>query len=53
MSSNENSKNTVQGGVKPSEDDPVPRVKLPDNLQKHIDDEETLLEQIYDGTYVA
>ena len=29
---------------------PVPRGKLPDELQKMVDDEETLLDQIYDGT---
>ena len=27
-----------------------PREKLPDELQKMLDDEETLLDQIYDGT---
>ena len=29
---------------------PIPREKLPDELQKLVDDEETLLDQIYDGT---
>lgn len=29
---------------------PLPRGKLPDELQKMVDDEETLLDQIYDGT---
>ena len=29
---------------------PLPREKLPDELQKMVDDEETLLDQIYDGT---
>ena len=28
----------------------LPREKLPDELQKMVDDEETLLDQIYDGT---
>ena len=30
----------------------VPREKLPDELQKLVDDEDSLLEQIYDGTFV-
>lgn len=30
----------------------VPREKLPDELQKLVDDEDTLLDQIYDGTFV-
>lgn len=29
---------------------PLPREKLPKDLQKIVDDEETLLDQIYDGT---
>ncbi|MCJ1479442.1 hypothetical protein MMC13_008128 [Lambiella insularis] len=34
---------------KPSEDDLIPREKLPVSLQKIVDDEDSLLEQIYDG----
>jgi hypothetical protein len=34
-------------------DDPLPREKLPDELQKIVDDEDTLLESLYDGTYVS
>lgn len=30
----------------------VPREKLPDELQKLVDDEDSLLDQIYDGTFV-
>ena len=53
MSSNKDSTNTtVQRRVKPSENDPLPREKLPDSLQKIIDDEESLMDQLYDGTYV-
>jgi len=29
---------------------PSPREKLPKDLQKIVDDDETLLDQIYDGT---
>jgi len=29
---------------------PLPREKLHEDLQKIVDDEETLLDQIYDGT---
>lgn len=50
MSNNNDSKSTVQRRPKPSEDDPLPRVKLPSDLQKRVDDEERLLDQIYDGT---
>ena len=31
-------------------DTPLPREPLPKALQKLVDDEETLLDQIYDGT---
>lgn len=30
----------------------VPREKLPDELQQLVDDEDSLLDQIYDGTFV-
>lgn len=36
----------------PTADDPLPREKLPNELQKIVDDEDTLLESLYDGTYV-
>ncbi|KAL6717068.1 hypothetical protein ACLMJK_004982 [Lecanora helva] len=44
------SNNIARRKTEPSEKDSLPRVKLPENLQKHVDDEETLLDQIYDGT---
>ena len=51
MSSNKDSNTTVQKRVKHSEDEPLPREKLPESLQKIVDNEESLMEQIYDGTY--
>lgn len=33
-----------------SKSDPLPREKLPDELQKLVDDEDTLIESLYDGT---
>lgn len=30
----------------------IPREKLPDELQKLVDDEDSIIEQIYDGTFV-
>ena len=33
----------------PTENDPLPNEPLPKKLQKMVDDEDTLLEQIYDG----
>ena len=52
MSSNKDSNTTIQRRVNHSEDDPLPREKLPDSLQKIVDNEESLMEQVYDGTYV-
>ena len=52
MSSNKDSDTTVQRRVKPSEHDPLPREKLPESLQKIVDNEESLMDQLYDGTYV-
>lgn len=52
MSSNKDPNNPVQKRVKHSDDDPLPREKLPADLQKIVDNEESLFEQIYDGTYV-
>ncbi|KAL8783163.1 MAG: hypothetical protein Q9195_009476 [Heterodermia aff. obscurata] len=48
MAPEKNSSNVVQR-LQNSEA-PLPREKLPDELQKLVDDEETLLDQIYDGT---
>ena len=54
MSSNKDSNATVQkrATVKPLESDPLSREKLPQSLQKIVDDEESLMDQLYDGTYV-
>ena len=52
MSSDKNSDTLVQRRAKHSDDEPLPREKLPDSLQKIVDNEESLMEQIYDGTYV-
>ena len=52
MSSNKDSNTTVHRRVKHLEDDSLPREKLPESLQKIVDNEESLMEQIYDGTYV-
>lgn len=30
----------------------VPREKLPDELQKLVDDDDSIIDQIYDGTFV-
>ena len=48
MAPEKNSSNVVQR-LQNSET-PLPKEKLPDELQKLVDDEETLLDQIYDGT---
>lgn len=54
MSSNKDSNVTVQkrATVKPLEGDPLPREKLPESLQKIVDNDESLMDQLYDGTYV-
>lgn len=52
MSNNKENNTSVQRRGKHSEDDPLPREKLPESLQKIVDNEESLMEQIYDGTYV-
>ena len=52
MSNDKETSTSVQRRGKPSEDDPLPREKLPESLQKIVDNEESLMEQIYDGTYV-
>lgn len=52
MTSNSSSQGTVQR-KEPSDRDTLPREKLPQSLQDLVDDEETLLERIYDGKYVA
>ena len=53
MSNNKGSNTTVQRPAKPSEADPLPREKLPESLQKIVDNEESLVDQLYDGTYVT
>lgn len=35
------------------QDAPLPRDKLPKDLQTLVDNEESLMDQIYDGTYVC
>ncbi|CAF9931887.1 hypothetical protein IMSHALPRED_008740 [Imshaugia aleurites] len=50
MASDKSSNTAVQRRVEHSEDDPLPREKLPESLQKIVDNEESLMEQIYDGT---
>ena len=52
MSSDKSSDTLVQRRTKHSDDEPLPREKLPESLQKIVDNEESLMEQIYDGTYV-
>lgn len=55
MSSNKDSNATnvqKRATVKPLESDPLPREKLPESLQKIVDNEESLMDQLYDGTYV-
>ena len=49
MSGNKNPNEIVHRGPKPSTSDTLPREKLPDSLQKMVDDEETFFEQMYDG----
>ena len=51
MAKKNDSDQSNRRGAQPSETDPIPRVKLPESLQKQVDDEETLLDQVYDGTY--
>ena len=52
MSRDKDSDTLVQRRTKHSDDEPLPREKLPESLQKIVDNEESLMEQIYDGTYV-
>ena len=42
--------NQRKGSLSSNLDAVVPREKLPARLQKLVDDDETLLDQIYDGT---
>ena len=37
-------------GATPDPNTPISREKLPDELQKLVDNEESLMDQIYDGT---
>ena len=50
--SKENSSNEVvqRRGPPPDPNAPIAREKLPKDLQKLVDNEESLLDQIYDGT---
>ncbi|MCJ1455794.1 hypothetical protein MMC28_006150 [Mycoblastus sanguinarius] len=50
MSNSKGPGDAVQKRTKPSEMDPIPKEKLPENLQKLVDNEESLMDQIYDGT---
>ena len=50
MSKSNDSDSAVQRRPKPSDNDPLPREKLPESLQKIVDNEDSLLDQIYDGT---
>ena len=51
MSNPNSSKGAIQTSVYPADTNKlVPRGKLPTDLQKLVDDDESLLEQIYDGT---
>jgi hypothetical protein len=54
MSKSNDSNGTVQTPWSSRDaDKPVPREKLPDALQKIVDDDDdSLMEQIYEGTYV-
>ncbi|KAL8815241.1 MAG: hypothetical protein Q9191_008477, partial [Dirinaria sp. TL-2023a] len=48
---NDSSNNAIQRRPPPSEDAPLPpREKLPDELQKMVDDEDSLMDALYDGT---
>jgi hypothetical protein len=40
-------------GKDPYPDEHMPREKLPEKLQKIVDDEDTLFDQLYDGKYVV
>ncbi|KAL9129073.1 MAG: hypothetical protein Q9217_002380 [Psora testacea] len=48
--STENSSTGPTQRKKPSQNDPLARERLPRDLQKIVDDEESLLDKIYDGT---
>ena len=49
MSSSGVSNGSASGRKPPSKDDPLPRESLPADLQKIVDDEDTLMDQVYDG----
>ena len=51
MAKDDDTNESIPKRPPPTEADTLPRVKLPESLQKQVDDEETLLDQIYDGTY--
>ncbi|KAK4696075.1 hypothetical protein P7C71_g1785, partial [Lecanoromycetidae sp. Uapishka_2] len=50
MSGRDEPKNIAQRRANRLEPDTLPREKLPTNLQKLVDNEESLLDQMYDGT---
>jgi len=50
MSGKDESNGTVQRRANRLEPDTLPREKLPNNLQELVDNEESLLDQVYDGT---
>ena len=52
MSKGKDSRGLGQGSAQSAEmDQPLPpREKLPNELQKLVDDEDSLLDQVYDGT---
>ena len=55
MSKDNSSTGVLQRKVQPQDSNaPLPaREKLPADLQKIVDDEDSLFEQLYDGTYVT
>ena len=50
--SRSNDSTVVQRRAEPSDAPLPPREKLPDELQKIVDDEDSLMDALYDGTYV-
>ena len=53
MSKENNSNGTAhRRGAPPDPEAPIAREKLPDDLQHLVDDDESLMDKIYDGTYV-
>lgn len=51
MSKPNGPRGSIQTSVYPADTDKlVPREKLPDDLQKLVDGDDSLLDQLYDGT---